>query len=136
VNASFPFYGEMQTAERWDGIGGEMMLGRQRQAGVGKPHGPGAPKKAVSRGSSKLNAAAGKALEKHSDEIVKSLYDSTINGNVISAKLLFALAEGQIDCEDEALVLRLFSYAEKLASEPEWDGETNEAAALIGMEER
>jgi nickel-dependent lactate racemase len=73
-----------------------------------------------------MKAAADKTVAKHSDEIAKSLLDSLRKGNLNSAKLLFALAEGQIDLEDEEVMQRLCSYAEKLASEPEWNGEVQE----------
>jgi hypothetical protein len=76
-----------------------------------------------------LKAAADKKLEEKSDEIAESLLRSLLDGNVTSAKLLIALAEGQIDCEDEAMVERLYSLAEELGKEPEWKGDLNEEEA-------
>lgn len=119
--------------EWWDGIGGEMVEARQRQAVAGRPRGAGVRKQAVSRGTAKMKAAADKKLEDNSEEIAQALLDKTLGGNTTSAKLLFALAEGQIDCEDEVVMRRLCSLAEKLASEPEWAGEDLEADAETGL---
>jgi hypothetical protein len=105
-----------------------MELARERQAVVRKPRGTGA-KKTVNSGKAKLNAAADRLLEEKSEEIAKSLLSGIFKGNATSAKLLFALAEGQIDCEDEGVMQRVCSLAEQLAAEPEWVCEANEAAA-------
>ena len=118
--------------EWWDGIGGQMVLARQKKAVAVRPHGTGSQKKASGRGRAKLNAAADKTLEENSEKIALSLLESTLGGNASSAKLLFALAEGQIDCEDEGMVRRLYSLAEKLAAEPEWDGETYGVVVEMG----
>ena len=119
----FPFYGEVcKAVEWWDGIGGQMVLGRQRQTVVKKPSGTGLEKKKVSRGTAKMAAAADKALEDNSKTIVDSLTGSAKKGNATCTKLLLALADGQIDCEDEVVMERLCSYAEKLAAEPQWKG--------------
>jgi hypothetical protein len=74
-----------------------------------------------------MNEAADKTLEEHSDEIAKSLYKGLLSGNATCAKLLLALAEGQIDCENEVVMQRVCSLAEKLAAEPEWVGELDDA---------
>ena len=105
-----------------DGIGGAMEEARLRQAAVKKPRGTGAQKK-VRRGRARLNAAADEALEVFSKEIVFSLLEKTIDGNVTSAKLLVALAEGQFDCEDEGTMRSLLSLAERLAAEPQCSDE-------------
>lgn len=118
--------------ERWDGIGGQMKEATKRHAAAGKPRGNKAPGKTFNSGKAKLNAAADKTLEEHSEEIASALYDSLVKGNLTSAKLLFDLADGKIDCEDEVVMSRLYSYAEKLASEPEWQGDT---AAETGLED-
>jgi hypothetical protein len=119
----FHFYGEeCEAVEWWDGIGGQMVLGRQRQTVVKKPSGTGLEKKKVSRGTAKMAAAADKALEDNSKTIVDSLTGSAKKGNATCTKLLLALADGQIDCEDEVVMERLCSYAEKLAAEPQWKG--------------
>jgi hypothetical protein len=68
----FPFYGEeCKAADWWDGIGGQMVLGRQRQTVVKKPSGTGLEKKKVSRGTAKMAAEADKALEDNSNAITK-----------------------------------------------------------------
>jgi hypothetical protein len=76
-----------------------MVLARERQAAGRRPHGTGARKQAVSRGTAKMKEAADLAMEALSDEIATSLLDRTVGGNATIAKVLFALAEGQIDCE-------------------------------------
>ena len=99
-----------------------MVLARKKQAASKKPRGAGAQKKA-GRGTVTLNEAADKALKEHSAEIAKSLLNGTIKGNMTAAKLLIALADGQIDCEDEATVRQYCSLAEQLAQEQKWEGE-------------
>jgi hypothetical protein len=111
-----------------------MVLAKQSKAAKAKPRGTGSEKNKVGRGTAKMKAAADKALENNSDKIAQSLVKKTIAGNSTSARLLFALAEGQIDCEDEPIVQRLTSLAQELALEPEWDGELDEAEAEAGME--
>jgi hypothetical protein len=110
-----------------------MKLGKKRQAVAQKPHGIGARKKAVSRGTEKMKAAASKALKKHSEQIAVSLLDGTLKGNVTSARLLIALAEGQNDCEDEKPKQHCHRMAERLAIEPEWTGETSKAKTEPGF---
>src|ERR1035441_4664938 len=105
-----------------------MEQGRQMQPVARKPHGRGAQKSVVNRGKASMNAAADKALELNSVKIAKTLLKSTLGGNVTSAKLLFALADGQIDCEDEVVVQGFVSLAERLAAEPECSTEEIEAA--------
>ncbi|MGA2831675.1 MAG: hypothetical protein ABSE55_01260 [Terracidiphilus sp.] len=89
---------------------------------VKKTSGTGLQKKTVSRGTAKIKAAADKALQDNSERLAKTLIDSAIAGNNTSAKLLLALADGQIDGEDEVVMEQLWSYADKLAAEPPWDG--------------
>lgn len=116
------------------GIGGEMVAAKQRVAAKGKPRGSGSQKKAGA-GTAQLKTAADKKLKDHSEKIAESLYNKLVEGNVTCGKLLIALAEGQIDCEDEAIVSRLRSMAEELASEPEWDGALSDAEAEAGLKE-
>ena len=73
-----------------------------------------------------MNAAASKILEANSDKIANSLLEKALKGNTTSAKLLFALADGQFDCEDEVVMQNLMSLAEKLTSEPEFNDELTE----------
>ena len=99
-----------------------MVLGRQRQIVVKKSSGTGLEKKAVSRGTAKMKAEADKALAEHGNAITTALTDNAKKGNATCARLLLALADGQIDCEDEVVMEQLCSYAEKLAKEPPWEG--------------
>ena len=110
-----------------DGIGGEMNEAVQKQAVVWKPRVQGAGKAAVNPGKAKLNAAADETLGKYSEAIAEKLYQGFLDGNVTSARLLFALADGQIDFEDAGTMQCLTSIAEKLANEAEWEGELGES---------
>jgi hypothetical protein len=113
-----------------------MVVAKKSRAVRRKPGGTGTEKKRVGRGRAKMKEAADKTLEANSDKIAKSLLKKTLAGNNVSAKLLITLAEGQIDCEDEAAVQHLCSLAEELASEPEWDGELDETEAESGLCQR
>jgi hypothetical protein len=69
----------------------------------------------------KLNREALKIVDEKAKEIADALFDSTIKGHVLSAKLLVDLAEGNIDA-DEAMTKRpLRSVATELAAEPPWN---------------
>jgi hypothetical protein len=113
-----------------------MVVARQKKAVQGKPRGTGARKKMAGRGTAKMKAAADKTLSVNSEEIAQALLNKTLAGNTTSAKLLFALAEGQIDCDDEAISGALCSQAQELASEPEWDGEVTETEAETSFGKR
>jgi hypothetical protein len=82
----------------------------------------GLQKKAVSPGTAKMSVAADKALKDNSDVITTALTVNAKKGNATCVKLLLALADGQIDCEDEVVMEQLCSYADKLAAEKQWDG--------------
>jgi hypothetical protein len=119
----FSFYGEVcEAAGWWDGISGQMVLGRQRQMVVKKQSGTWLQKNAVSCGTAKMSVAADKYLKDNSDDITKALTENAKKGNATCVKLLLALADGQIDCEDEVVMEQLCSYADKLAAEKQWDG--------------
>jgi hypothetical protein len=109
-----------------------MVMAGRRQAAKGKPRGSGSQKKKAGGGTAKLKTAADKELRDNSGEIAKKLCEKLIAGNVSCGKLLIALAEGQDDCEGEAVGSRLRSMALELASEPEWDGELDETEAESG----
>jgi len=117
----FPFYGEgCESVEGWDGIGGEMVFATKRQAAFGKPRGTGVQPQAVNPGKAMLNAEADKKVGDNRATIVDALFNSLIKkGNMVSAKLLFALADGRINCEDPVVMKKLCRYAARLASEPE-----------------
>ena len=118
------------------GIGGQMVVARKWQAAAGKPRGTGAQAKAVNPGKAKLNAEADKTVGKESAKIVKALLDSLIEcKNMTSAKLLFDLAEGLINCEDPVVMSQLCSYAEKLKSEQQLTDAEAEAAAKMELDE-
>jgi hypothetical protein len=117
----FPFYGEgCEAVEGWDGIGGEMVFATKRQAAFGKLRGTGAQPQAVNPGKAKLHAAADKTVGENSEKIAQKLLKSWINkGDLTCAKMLFALADGRINCEDPVVMKQLCRYAATLASEPQ-----------------
>ena len=92
-----------------------MVCARTRQAAAGRLR--GTDKKTVNPSRVMLNAEAHKKVGDNRTKIVNALYDSLIKGNASSAKLLFDLADGLINCEDPVVMGQLVSYAEKLESE-------------------
>jgi len=102
-----------------------MVWARKRLATVGKPHGTAT--KTVNPGKALLNAEADKTVRDNRTKIVKALLDSLIKGNATSAKLLFALADGLINCEDPEVMSQLVSYAERLTAEQQVPAETADA---------
>jgi hypothetical protein len=88
-----------------------------------------AGKKTSGRGASRLSEAADKTLEENSGEIAKSLLESTLKGNVHSARLLVALAEVKAENESTVKKRRIRSKASKLAAEPQWHGDEMNATA-------
>ena len=126
----FPFCGECTAVEARDGIGGEMVLAKKWQAAASRPRGTGTQVKAVNQGKAKLNAEADKKVGDNRTTIVDTLYNCLIDDkNLTSAKLLFYLADGLINCEDPVVMRQLCSYAEKLESELQLTGDEVEATA-------
>jgi hypothetical protein len=120
--------------EGWDGIGGEMVFATKRQAAFGKPRGTGVQPQAVNPGKAKLHAAADKTVGENSEKIAQKLLKSWMNkGDLTCAKMLFALADGRINCEDPVVMKRLCRYAAKLASEPQLT--EDEVAAMAENEQ-
>jgi len=128
-NHPLPFLRRLEDRGGRDGIGGEMVLAKKWQAAAGRPRGTGAQAKSINKGKSKLNAAADKTVGIHSVRIANTLYKSLLKGNVTSAKLLFDLADGLINCEDPVVMSQLCSYAETLATEKQLTDAEAEAAA-------
>lgn len=83
-----------------------------------------------------MAAEADKALEDNSSEITKGLTENAKKGNATCTRLLLALADGLINCENEVVMEQLCSYAEKLALEPEWTGEEDDLDAETSIRER
>jgi len=84
-----------------------------------------------------LNAAADKKLGKCNVRIVNALYNGLIKkGNLNSAKVLFDLADGLIDCENPEVMSQLCSYAESLTSEQQVAADAGDAAAETENKER
>jgi signal transduction histidine kinase len=84
----------------------------------------------------KLNKEALKIVDENAHKIAQSLYDSTLEGHVLSARLLVDLAEGDVEAEEALSKRPLRSLAEELAAEPQWKGEDEEAMAETCSEPR
>ena len=116
--ALIPFYGSARIRGTVAGIGGQMAV-RSRKAvarnGVVK--------------AKKLSKEALRLLDENAPEIALALYNSTIKGHVLSAKLLVDLGEGNVDVEDAVAVWPLRSLALELADEPQWQDENLEPVA-------
>jgi hypothetical protein len=83
----------------------------------------------------KLNQAAFKLVDENAGPFAKALYDSAIEGHVLSARLLVELAEGNVGTE-EALTMRpLLSLAVRLGAEPQWPFGANDASVEMDDEE-
>jgi hypothetical protein len=106
-----------KTANGWNGNGGQMAT-RSRKAvarnGVVK--------------AKKLSKEALRLLDEKADEIAKALYESTILGHVLSARLLVDLAEGNVDVEEAMNLNPLRSLALELAQAPQWQDKDAEPA--------
>jgi hypothetical protein len=76
-----------------------------------------------------LKRAANKTLEKNCTKIAQSLLDHTLKGNVQSARLLVALAEGPTESVDAEETRDRRSVATELAAEPEWKADAQESGA-------
>jgi hypothetical protein len=112
-----------------------MVLARKWQAAAGKPRGTGAQAQAINPGKAKLIAAVDKKVGENSDEMAKKLIEGFLKGNVTSIKLLFELADGNIDCENMPELSRVCSYAQTLTSERQSTDEEVEAAAQTEQDE-
>jgi hypothetical protein len=97
-------------------------------------------RKAVARNgvvkARKLSKAALKTLDEKAELIVKALYDSTIQGHVLSARLLVDLGEGNVDAEDAVAMRPLRSLALELAEEPGWKDEPVEHVSQTAVASR
>jgi hypothetical protein len=103
-----------------------MVWARKRLAATGKPHGTAT--KTVNPGKALLNAEADRKVGEERTNIVEALYKSLVEcKNATSAKLLFDLADGLINCEDPEVMSQLYSYANSLAEEKQVPAETADA---------
>ncbi len=110
----------------WAGNGGEMATS-WKQTGQGKAKGAGTFKKAK-----KLNEAALKMVDENATKIADSLVKSTLDGHVLSARLLIELAEGNIEPEEAMAMRPLRSMALELAAQPPWRPETENRKTSVG----
>jgi len=77
----------------------------------------------------RLNKEAFKIVEERAGKIAEPLMKSTIDGHVMSTRLLVELAEGDVDVEEALLKRPLRSLALQLAEQPQWKGEDPDAEA-------
>jgi hydroxypyruvate isomerase len=112
-----------------------MVLAKKWQAAAGKPRGTGAQAQAINPGKAKLIAAVDKKVGENSETIAQKLIDSVKNGDWTGAKLLYAMADGLIDCENKEVVSQLISYAQTLETERQLTDTEAEAAAKREQDE-
>jgi hydroxypyruvate isomerase len=112
-----------------------MVFARKWQAAAGKPRGTGAQAQAINPGKAKLIAAVDKKVGENSETIAQKLIDSVKNGDWTGAKLLYAMADGLIDCENKEVVSQLISYAQTLETERQLTDTEAEAAAKREQDE-
>lgn len=124
-----------------NGNGGQM-IGRNSRTSAGKQTDKGGRKKSAkpSKAVNKLSKAVGKKVEENSEQIAQSLLDSTLQGHVLSARLLVSLAERPAEELEEAEQRRLISLAENLQDEnnpnKHKELDLNKQNANSGQEER
>jgi hypothetical protein len=111
-----------------------MVLAKKWQAAAGRPRGTGTQVKTVNPGKAQLIAEADKKVGEERTKIVDALIDSLIKGNTTSAKLLFDLADGLINCEDPVVMSQLCSYAATLASEQQLAANAADAMAETDLD--
>jgi hypothetical protein len=104
-----------------------MVLARKRLATAGRPR--GTETKLVNPGKAKLIAAVDKQVGERSDEMAKKLVSDFLAGKETSMKMLYALADELINCEDLVVMSQLSSYAESLAGEQQVAADTTDAMA-------
>lgn len=118
------------------------MIGRNSRTSAGKQTDKGGRKKSAkpSKAVNKLSKAVGKKVEENSEQIAQSLLDSTLQGHVLSARLLVSLAERPAEELEEAEQRRLISLAENLQDEnnpnKHKELDLNKQNANSGQEER
>jgi hypothetical protein len=79
----------------------------------------------------KLNEAAQKKLDEEADQIVNSLCQKTMDGDLQCARLLVELAQGNEAVKEATESRPTRSFALELASEQEWSGEQKTAASAL-----
>jgi hypothetical protein len=123
-----------KTVEWWAGIGGQMAVEVRKRAVRKRAVRRKAKRAGTVKKAKKLNKAALKLVDERATEIAQSLYESTMDGNVVSARLLVELAEGNVAAGDAMVVRPLRSLALDLAAEPEWPG-VADVEAEVGSRE-
>jgi hypothetical protein len=80
----------------------------------------------------KLAKAASKRVESNCEKLAASLMKSALDGNANSVRLLVSLAESEGEDADAELVQSVRSAAQQLASEPQWEDNSDEAMEMTG----
>jgi hypothetical protein len=107
-----------------------MVLAKKWQATTSKPRGTGTQVKAVNPGKAQLIAVVDKKVGENSEKIAQKLIDTVLESDWTGAKLLFALADGLIDCENPAVMRQLCTYAEKLGAEQQVASDATDEEAV------
>jgi hypothetical protein len=83
----------------------------------------------------KLNKAAFALVNENATEIAASLLKSTIEGHVLSARLLVELAEGNVSAEEALMMRPLRSLALQLEADSRLPIDSPDAAAEKNVDE-
>lgn len=113
----FTFRGVRRSVEA--GIGGEMVFSRTKQAAGVRLRKTGTQVKAVNPGKAKLIAELDKQIGEQCSKMAEKLIADFIAGKATSMKMLCALADELINCENVEVMSQLCSVAERLALEPQ-----------------
>ncbi len=104
-----------------------MVFVRKRLATAGRPHGTGA--QTINPGKAKFIAELDRQIGEKSSEMATKLVSDFLAGKETSMKMLNALADELINCEDPVVMSQLCSYAESLAGEQQVAADTTDAMA-------
>jgi hypothetical protein len=105
-----------------------MVWAKARQ-GAGKPRGTGTQAQAINPGKAKLIAAVDKEIGEQCSEMAVKLVKDFLAGKATSMKVLCALADELINCENLAVVSELCTYALTLKTEQQVSADTTDEEA-------
>ena len=125
---------DKQETDEWQKWNGEAMaLGNSGNSTKGRSSRSGVNKKHRGPAFSKIIKEASDHVDVFGKELVQSLYDSAIDGNASSARLLLDLAEYQDNEVDEGMPLNSESVAKRLAAEKQWTDDQEDSIEKPGL---
>jgi hypothetical protein len=115
------------AAERKSGIGGEMV--RTQETNAAEPDVQKATQGTAVEGMAPIETTAGEDLDQKFHDVVSTLLENAVLGNVNCARLLADLSEKAGQARASEKELPGISLADAWLAEPEWVGESSEAQA-------